>query len=68
LARHPGKVRSREQLLKDIRDRELAAFDRSVDVHIASLRKKLGDDSRSGRFIRTIRVAGYMLIEQPGMT
>jgi DNA-binding response OmpR family regulator len=66
LARHPGKVRSREQLLRDIRNRELAAFDRSVDVHIASLRKKLGDDSRSGRFIRTIRAAGYMLIEQAG--
>jgi DNA-binding response OmpR family regulator len=66
LARHPGKVRSREQLLKDIRNRELVAFDRSVDVHIASLRKKLGDDSRVGRFIRTIRAAGYMLIEQAG--
>jgi DNA-binding response OmpR family regulator len=66
LARHPGQVRSREQLLKDIRNRELAAFDRSVDVHIASLRKKLGDDSRAGRFIRTIRAAGYMLIEPAG--
>lgn len=64
LARYPGQVRSREQLLKDIRNRELAAFDRSVDVHIASLRKKLGDDSRAGRFIRTIRAAGYLLIEQ----
>ncbi len=66
LARHPGKVRSREQLLRDVRNRELAAFDRSVDVHIASLRRKLGDDSRSGRFIRTIRAAGYMLIEAAG--
>jgi DNA-binding response OmpR family regulator len=68
LARYPGQVRSREQLLKDIRNRELAAFDRSVDVHIASLRKKLGDDSRSGRFIRTIRAAGYMLILEAGVT
>ncbi len=68
LARHPGQVRSREQLLKDIRNRELAAFDRSVDVHVASLRKKLGDDSRAGRFIRTIRAAGYMLILEAGVS
>jgi DNA-binding response OmpR family regulator len=68
LAKHPGKVRSREQLIKDIRHRELAAFDRSVDVHIASLRKKLGDDSRSARFIRTVRAAGYLLIAQAGIS
>jgi hypothetical protein len=42
---------SREQLSHDVRDRRFEAFDRSIDVHIASLRKKLGDDLRAARFI-----------------
>ena len=63
LMRHKGRVRSREQLLRDVRNRELDAFDRAIDVHIASLRRKLGDDSRSSRFIRTIRAAGYLFID-----
>jgi DNA-binding response OmpR family regulator len=63
LARAKGRVKSREQLLDEIRDREWEVFDRSVDVHIAALRKKLGDDAKSPRFIRTLRSAGYMLID-----
>jgi DNA-binding response OmpR family regulator len=63
LMRHKGRIRSRDQLLRDVRNRELDSFDRAIDVHIASLRRKLGDDSRSSRFIRTIRNAGYLLID-----
>lgn len=63
LARHPGHVRSREQLAKEIRNRDFEIFDRSIDVHVASLRRKLGDDSRSARFIRTVRSAGYLFID-----
>jgi DNA-binding response OmpR family regulator len=62
LAQHKGRIRSREQLLEAVRERRFALFDRSIDVHIASLRKKLGDDARSARFIRTIRNVGYMLV------
>ncbi len=62
LARARGRVRSREQLLEEIRDRNYDVFDRSIDVHISSLRKKLGDDPKEPRFIRTLRSAGYMLI------
>jgi len=62
LAKARGRVKSREQLLDEIRDREWEVFDRSVDVHIAALRKKLGDDAKNPRFIRTLRSAGYMLI------
>lgn len=62
LARARGRVRSREQLLEEIRDRNYDVFDRSIDVHISSLRKKLGDDPKTPRFIRTLRSAGYMLI------
>jgi two-component system, OmpR family, response regulator CpxR len=62
LARAKGRVKSREQLLDEIRDRNYDVFDRSIDVHISALRKKLGDDPKTPRFIRTIRAAGYMLI------
>lgn len=63
LARARGRVKSRDQLLEEIRAREYEVFDRSIDVHISSLRKKLGDDAKEPRFIRTLRSAGYMLID-----
>jgi DNA-binding response OmpR family regulator len=62
LARAKGRVRSREALLEECRERDYDVFDRSIDVHISALRKKLGDDPRQPRFIRTYRGAGYMLI------
>jgi DNA-binding response OmpR family regulator len=62
LARARGRVKSRETLLEEVRTRDYEAFDRSIDVHIAALRKKLGDDAKDPRFIKTIRSAGYMLI------
>jgi len=40
-----GRVLSREQLVLSAADRDFEAFDRSIDVHVSSLRKKLGDDS-----------------------
>ena len=62
LARAKGRVRSREQLLDEIRDRNYDVFDRSIDVHISALRKKLGDDVKEPRYIRTLRAAGYLFI------
>lgn len=62
LARAKGRVKSREALLDEIRDRNYDVFDRSIDVHISGLRKKLGDDPKTPRFIRTLRSAGYLLI------
>jgi DNA-binding response OmpR family regulator len=62
LAKACGRVKSREQLVDEIRDRDYDVFDRSVDVHISALRRKLGDDPKNPRFIRTLRSAGYMLI------
>jgi DNA-binding response OmpR family regulator len=62
LARARGRVKSREQLLEEIRDRNFDVFDRSIDVHISALRKKLGDDPKEPQFIRTVRAVGYMLI------
>ena len=62
LARAQGRVKSREQLLDEIRNRNYEVFDRSIDVHISALRRKLGDDPKEPRFIRTVRSAGYMLL------
>lgn len=64
LMRARGRVKSREQLLEEIRERDYEVFDRSIDVHISALRKKLGDDPKAPRFIRTVRTAGYMLIDR----
>ena len=63
LAQAKGRVKTREQLLDSISDRNYDVFDRSIDVHISALRKKLGDDPKNPRFIKTLRVAGYMLID-----
>ena len=62
LARARGRVRSREALIENIRDRSYDVFDRSIDVHISALRKKLGDDAKNPRIIRTVRAAGYMMV------
>ena len=61
LARSAGRVKSREQLLLEVADRDFESFDRSIDVHISALRKKLGDDPKSPRYIETVRGAGYRL-------
>jgi DNA-binding response OmpR family regulator len=63
LAAAKGRVKTREQLLDAMSDRNYDVFDRSIDVHISALRKKLGDDPKNPRFIKTLRVAGYMLID-----
>ena len=56
-------MKTRDHLLEEIRDRDYEVFDRSIDVHISALRKKLGDDPKAPRFIRTVRAAGYMLLD-----
>lgn len=65
LARARGRVKTREQLIETVAERNYDGLDRSIDVHIWSLRKKLGDDPKNPRFIKTVRAVGYMLM-QPG--
>ncbi len=67
LARGCGRVRSREQLLHDASSREYEVYDRSIDVHVSSLRRKLGDDAAKPRYIRTVRSAGYMMPAPGGL-
>lgn len=60
LAGAAGRVLTRDQLLDAVAGRNYEVFDRSVDVHISSLRRKLGEDPRNPKFIQTVRTAGYM--------
>ena len=62
LARAKGRVKSRDQLFEELRGDEWEVFDRAIDMHISSLRKKLGDDPKEPRFIKTVRSVGYMLV------
>lgn len=57
LASHPGRVFSREQLLSKVVGSDTVVIDRNVDVHIRSIRKKLGENHRS--MIDTVRGVGY---------
>lgn len=66
LLRSSGRVLNRDQILDEIAGRDYDAFDRSIDVHISSLRKKLGDDFKSPRYIRTFRRVGYMFVGDGG--
>lgn len=62
LARSAGRILTRDQLLDEIAGRNYDVFDRSIDVHISSLRRKLGDDFKNPRYIKTVRSVGYMLV------
>jgi DNA-binding response OmpR family regulator len=64
LVNHPGRVLSRDQLLDLLSGKSYEVFDRSIDMHISSLRKKLCDDPVNPKFIKTVRAAGYMFISQ----
>jgi DNA-binding response OmpR family regulator len=63
LLKAKGRVKTRERLIEEVSERRFDVFDRSIDVHVSSLRKKLGDDAKNPRFIRTIRGIGYSLHE-----
>ena len=61
-ADHPGRVLSRDFLLEHTRGREAGPFDRTIDVQVGRLRKKLGDDTDNPRIIKAVRGAGYVLL------
>jgi two-component system, OmpR family, response regulator len=62
LVEHPNQVLSRDQLLTLTRNREWEPFDRSIDIRITRLRRKLEEDPAHPRAIKTVRGAGYMFI------
>jgi len=60
LVRRPGRVVSRETLLAEAGRGDVTVNDRTVDVHVSHLRRKLGDDPRSPHLIKTVRGVGYV--------
>jgi two-component system, OmpR family, response regulator CpxR len=56
----PGRVITREELVKDVLHRELSPFDRSIDTHVSNLRKKIGHEVNGVERIKTIRGIGYI--------
>ena len=61
LASHPRLVLSRRQLIEAVWGDPWVGDERMVDVHIRNLRRKLGDDADTSRFVRTVRGAGYRI-------
>src|SRR5205085_4477620 len=59
LARDPGVVLTRDALLEDVWGTDFPGETRTVDVHVAEVRKKLGDDAPA---IETLRGVGYRLV------
>jgi DNA-binding response OmpR family regulator len=64
LARRPGSVWSREQLLEVVARRPEEVYERVVDVQVANLRRKLGDDAGNPWLIETIPGTGYRLVAE----
>lgn len=60
LLKMAGRVVSREELATRVLERKLSTFDRSIDVHVSSLRKKLGHEYNHQERIKTIRGVGYL--------
>ena len=60
-----ASLMNRDQLLTLTRDREWEPFDRSIDIRIARLRRKIEADPEHPQAIRTVRGAGYMFVPSP---
>ncbi len=60
LARSPGRVLSRDQIMDALRGHPMEAFDRSIDVHISRIRAVIEDDPKAPQRVLTVRGAGYV--------
>ncbi|MFZ0747554.1 MAG: response regulator transcription factor [Terracidiphilus sp.] len=61
LMRSPGKVVTREEISENVLGRKFHPFDRSLDMHVSRLRRKLGKNSATEEQVKTIRGVGYQL-------
>lgn len=64
LARHAGRVMSRDQLMDLVKSERLEAFDRSIDVHISRIRSAIEGNPRKPRRVITVRGAGYVFAKE----
>jgi two-component system, OmpR family, phosphate regulon response regulator OmpR len=60
LARNPGRVLSRDQIMDALKGHPLEAFDRSIDVHVSRIRALIENDPKSPRRVLTVRGVGYV--------
>jgi two-component system, OmpR family, response regulator len=58
----PNRVLSRQQLLRDARHANVHVSDRTVDIHIARIRKKIGSSMKGSDLIKTVQDEGYMFV------
>jgi DNA-binding response OmpR family regulator len=65
LAASPGRVWSRGQLLRQVWGEDWYGDERVVDVHVRSIRSRLGDDAGDPRFVATVRGVGYKFVGRP---
>jgi DNA-binding response OmpR family regulator len=68
LVKEPGKVFNRAQLIEKAIGHDFEGFDRTIDVHILNLRRKLEPDPYHPRYLKTVYGAGYKLLEVSGDT
>lgn len=61
LARHAGRVLTRDQIMEDLRGQSLEAYDRSIDVHVSRIRAVIEQDPRAPKRLLTVRGVGYLL-------
>jgi DNA-binding response OmpR family regulator len=66
MVKEPGRVFSRAQIIETALGHDFDGFDRTIDVHILKLRRKLEPDPHHPRFIKTVYGAGYKLLEKNG--
>jgi DNA-binding response OmpR family regulator len=66
LVKEPGRVFSRAQIIDKALGHDFNGFDRTIDVHILKLRRKLEPDPHHPRFLKTVYGAGYKLLENTG--
>jgi len=64
LASNAGQALTRNMMSNSIRGFEYDGLNRSLDLRIARLRKKLGDNGRQPRLIKSVRSVGYMLVQE----
>ena len=64
LARYPGRVYSRFELINHVQGHDFDGYERTIDVHVKNLRKKIEPDPRNPRYVQTVFGAGYRLAKE----
>jgi len=65
LARHPGQVFTRLQLLREVQGYTYDSFARTIDTHVKNLRRKIEEDPKNPRYILTVHGVGYRFAREP---